>query len=111
MKKLALMILLCLTFGANGFCQNDRSFAAAESTSPSGDPANQSDGHINRVSAVRLTADAIPNAGVSDMNSTSATTPAVPSEVPPTGQSGSNSNSPGGTGNDDQWHFFVSPYL
>jgi hypothetical protein len=29
MKKLALMILLCLTFGARGVCQNDRSLSGA----------------------------------------------------------------------------------
>jgi hypothetical protein len=112
MKKLALMILLCLMLGASGVCQNDPSLSAAESASPSGDPASQSDWHINRLSAVQLTMDAIPDPGVSDINSTAAaTTPAFPSEMPPTRQSGSGTDPAGGTGNDDQWHFFVSPYL
>jgi hypothetical protein len=45
-KKLALLILLCLTLGAKGFCQNDRDLSAPESASPSDPPASQSDWHI-----------------------------------------------------------------
>lgn len=111
MKKLALMILLCLTFGATGVCQNDSNLYAAGLASPLEKPANQSEWHINSAPAVRLTSDAIRDAGVSDINSAAATTPAFPSEMPPTGQSGSGTDPAGGTGNDDQWHFFVSPYL
>jgi hypothetical protein len=111
MKKLALMILLCLTFGARGVCQNDRSLSGAESASPSGDPASQSDWYVNRVLAVRLSTDVIPHAGVGDSNSAAAATPAVPGEMPTTDQSGSSTNPAGETGNDDQWHFSVSPYL
>jgi hypothetical protein len=111
MKKLALMILVCLTFGATGVCQSDSNLYAAGSASPLEKPASQSDWHINSSRAVRLTTDAIPDAGVSDTNSAAATTPASPSEIPPTGQSGSGTDSAGGTGNDGQWHFFVSPYL
>jgi hypothetical protein len=48
MKKLAFVMLLCLTFGATGFCQNDRDLSASESASPS-DPASQGDWHINWV--------------------------------------------------------------
>ncbi|HWY57906.1 MAG TPA: hypothetical protein VNZ03_25815 [Terriglobales bacterium] len=110
MKKLALMILLFLTFGATGVCQNDSNLYAAGFASPLEKPANQSEWHINSTPAARLTTDAIPDAEVSDVNPT-ATTPVVPSEMPPTGQSGSSSNPAGGTGNDNQWHFFVSPYL
>jgi hypothetical protein len=111
MKKLALIILLCLTFGASGVCQNDRSLSAPESASPSEKLASQSDWRVNWVPAVQFTTDAISDTGVSDSNSAAARTPAVPSEMPPTGQSGSGTNPAGGTGNDDQWHFSVSPYL
>lgn len=147
MKKLALMMLLCLTFGATGFCQEDRDLFSLESASPSEKPAKQSDWHVNWASShtdlqmyildpeiyagpfqspkgfvltraslfqaqqtAQLSTDAIPDARVSDTNSTAATTPAVPSEMPPTGQSGS-AYPASGTGNDDQWHFSVSPYL
>ncbi len=111
MKKLALMILLCLTLGPIGVCQNEPNLSTAESASPSEKPASQSDWHINWLPGVHLTADATPGAGASDTNSTAATTPVVPSAMPPTNQSGTSTNPAGGTGNDDQWHFFVSPYL
>jgi len=49
MKKLALTILLCLAFGATGFCQNDETSPAPHPASPPEDPPNQSDWHITWV--------------------------------------------------------------
>jgi hypothetical protein len=49
MKKLALTILLCLIFGATGFCQSDGVPSAPQSASPSKDPKGQSDWHITWV--------------------------------------------------------------
>jgi hypothetical protein len=47
MKKLVLMILLCLTFGASAVCQNDGD--PPPSAPSSQDPPGQSDWHINWV--------------------------------------------------------------
>ena len=49
MKKLALTMLLCLTFGATGFCQSDGVPSSPQSASPSTDPESQSDWHITWV--------------------------------------------------------------
>jgi len=49
MNKWALTMLLCLAFGATGFCQQNGAGSAPESGTPSKDPAGQSDWHINWV--------------------------------------------------------------
>jgi len=64
MKKLALMILLCLAFGATGFCQNDRDLSAPQSASPSQDPPSQSGWHVSWVPAYLWLSSVSGNLGV-----------------------------------------------
>jgi hypothetical protein len=49
MKKLALTMLLCLTFGATAVCQNEGAPTVPGPTSQSKDPGSQSDWHITWV--------------------------------------------------------------
>ncbi len=49
MKRLGLMILLCLTLAAAGFCQNEGTPSTPGPTSPSKDPGGSSDWHITWV--------------------------------------------------------------
>lgn len=49
MRKLALMILLCVALGASGFCQSGGASSASESMPPAVDPPSQSDWHITWV--------------------------------------------------------------
>lgn len=66
----------------------------------------------------QLSASVIPDAAVTDGNSTAASTPAIGGELPvaesagaavPQGATGQDTT--GGAGQDDQWHIAVSPYL
>jgi len=66
----------------------------------------------------QLSASLLPDSAVTDVNSTAASAPAIARELPvaepagaPVPQGATGQDTTGGTGQDDQWHIAVSPYL